>query len=69
MDNIDSLKYLDLKISNRQKTLVKIKENNHLCNLGNNYVHELHGSNSQLNSIVDLIINLGDNLEVNISKI
>lgn len=63
MEKIESINFLNLELNNTQKILVKIKEYNLICNFNNNYSHDLHGSNSQLNSLVDLIINLGKNLK------
>lgn len=54
--------YLNLELSNTQKIIIKIKEHSLICNFNNIHSHELHETNSHLNSLVDLIINLGENL-------
>lgn len=59
---IDNINYLNLELSDQQKTLIKIKNNSLVCNFNTSYNHELHGENSQLNNLIDLIINLGENL-------
>lgn len=59
---IGSINYLNLEISYHQKTLININSHSLNCNFSNIYKHELHGSNSQLNSLIDLIINLGESL-------
>lgn len=58
---------MNLEINNYQKTLIKIKDNSLFCS--GNFSHELHSSNAQLNTLVDLVINLGENLKISHSNL
>ena len=70
--NFKRLEYLDLEIAGLKKIKLSLQNNIKIsCNiehLENQYKHIPHTSNSQQNFIVDLLINLGQNLEENIDK-
>lgn len=66
--NLKHLDYLHLKIPNEKK-YKKLKDNSLIrCNF-NIGDHSLHGENPQLNTITDLIIILGENLQKENNKI
>ena len=67
------LDYLDLEIGHHRKQKLNFTERIKIsCNiehLENQFKHIPHTSNSQQNFIVDLLINLGQHLEINIKKL
>ena len=71
--NFQRLDYLDLEISHHKKQKLnltkRIKISCNIKHLENQYKHIPHTSNSQQNFIVDLLINLGQHLEVNIERL
>lgn len=71
MNNLDcqSISYLNLEISQASRTVISSDKHKFKCSFyKETYKHIFHSGNSQLNSIVDLIINLGRNLEHNQNK-
>ena len=56
--------YLNLEISNPVKRVITLDKQKHICHIrDNSYKHELHSESTHLNSITDLIIELGDSLQ------
>ena len=70
--NCQRLEYLDLEINHHRKQKLNLIERIKIsCNieyLENQFKHIPHTSNSQQNFIVDLLINLGQHLEVNLNR-
>ena len=54
--NID---YLDLALPMTNRKITKIEQFTHNCYFTNQLIHNMHGENPQLNSIIDLVISLG----------
>lgn len=58
--------YLDLGLGNYYNKKVTLDID---CNIEGNFTHNRYIENSQLNSLVDLLINLGRNLKLKFEKI
>lgn len=66
---MNKLDYLNLELSQASRFIISSDNNSLKCLFYKDSVdHIFHSENSQLNTIVDLIINLGKNLELNQNK-
>ena len=64
INNYKKFEYLNLEINNLAKRIISLDRQKHICYIrDNNYTHMLHSGNQHLNSITDLIIELGNSLQ------
>ena len=66
---MNRLEYLNLELSQSSRIVTSLDNNSIKCCFYRESVnHIFHSSNSQLNVLVDLVTNLGKNLEINQNK-
>ena len=57
-----TIDYLDLALPMTNRKITKIEQFIHNCYFTNQFRHNMHGENPQLNSIIHLVISLGIHL-------
>ena len=58
-----TIEYLDLAIPNVDRKVTRLDQFRHNCYFNNQFKHNTHGENPHSNSITDILISLGLNLE------